>query len=163
MRMKEDPMMNGQLKPGYNLQAATSKKFFLAYQLFSNPTDTRTLIPFLQTHSNLVRQTQVFVADAGYGSESNYRYIEDAYPQLTTIIPYNTYIKEQSKRWWTDDQKIMNWTYVETDDYYIDPQGVQSQKIDKRIYFYKENPERLFLKNNHSGLFRDLCHSLTDI
>ena len=125
MRMKEDPMMNGQLKPGYNLQAATSEKFFLAYQLFPNPTDTRTLIPFLQTHSNLVGQTQVLVADAGYGSESNYRYIEDAYPQLTTIIPYNTYIKEQSKRWRTDDQKIMNWTYVESDDYYIDPQGVR--------------------------------------
>ena len=34
MRMKEDPMRNGQLKPGYNLQVATRNQFFLAYQLF---------------------------------------------------------------------------------------------------------------------------------
>ena len=124
MLMKEDPMKNGQLKPGYNLQVATREKFFLAYQLFPNPTDTRTLIPFLQTYSNLVKQTQVIVTDAGYGSESNYRHLEDAHPQLTAIIPYNTYIKEQSKRWQSDDQKITNWTYVESDDYYIDRQGV---------------------------------------
>lgn len=125
MRMKEDPMKNGQLKPGYNLQVATREKFFLAYQLFPNPTDTRTLIPFLQTYSNLVKQTQVIAADAGYGSESNYRYLEDAHPQLTAIIPYNTYIKEQSKRWHSDDQKITNWTYRESDDYYVDRQGVR--------------------------------------
>ncbi|MBG9979753.1 IS1182 family transposase [Facklamia sp. DSM 111018] len=125
MRMKEDSMKNGQLKPGYNLQVATREKFFLAYQLFPNPTDTRTFIPFLQTHSSLVEQTQVVAADAGYGSEANYRYLEDVHPQLTAIIPYNTYIKEQSKRWQTDDQKIMNWAYVESDDYYVDPQGVR--------------------------------------
>lgn len=46
MRMKEDPMQNGQLKPGYNLQVATRNQFFLAYDLYPNPTDTRTFIPF---------------------------------------------------------------------------------------------------------------------
>ena len=50
MRMKEAPMRNGQLKPGYNLKVATRNQFFLAYSLFPNPTDTRTLIPFMQTH-----------------------------------------------------------------------------------------------------------------
>ena len=125
MRMKEDPMKNGQLKPGYNLQVATREKFFLAYQLFPNPTDSRTLIPFLQTHPMLVEQTQVLAADAGYGSQSNYQYFEDTYPELTAIIPYNTYIKEQSKKWQTDDRKVMNWTYVESKDYYLDPQGVR--------------------------------------
>ncbi|HGL5478102.1 TPA: IS1182-like element ISSau3 family transposase, partial [Staphylococcus aureus] len=47
MRMKEDHMKNGQLKPGYNLQIATNSQFVLSYDLFQNPTDTRTLIPFL--------------------------------------------------------------------------------------------------------------------
>lgn len=40
-------MKNGQLKPGYNLQIATNSQFVLFYDLFQNPTDTRTLIPFL--------------------------------------------------------------------------------------------------------------------
>ncbi|NKN19172.1 hypothetical protein GGC14_12115, partial [Staphylococcus aureus] len=34
MRMKEDHMKNGQLKPGYNLQIATNSQFVLSYDLF---------------------------------------------------------------------------------------------------------------------------------
>lgn len=40
MRMKEDPMMNGQLKTRYNLQVATNGQFVLNHGIFSNPTDT---------------------------------------------------------------------------------------------------------------------------
>lgn len=40
MRVKEDPMQNGQLKPAYNFQIATSSQFITGYQLFQNPTDT---------------------------------------------------------------------------------------------------------------------------
>ena len=46
MRMKEDHMKNGQLKPGYNLQIATNSQFVLSYNVYQNPTDTRTMIPF---------------------------------------------------------------------------------------------------------------------
>ena len=49
MRMKDDYMRNGQLKPGYNLQIATEKQYVLAYDLFPNPTDTKTLNPFLDS------------------------------------------------------------------------------------------------------------------
>ncbi|MBM6544530.1 transposase, partial [Staphylococcus aureus] len=52
MRMKEDYMKNGQLKPGYNLQIATNSQFVISYNLFQNPTDTRTLIPFLTMIQN---------------------------------------------------------------------------------------------------------------
>ena len=125
MRMKDDPMRNGQLKPGYNLQVATCNQFFLAYDLFPNPTDTRTLIPFIQSHRQLIQDSTFLVADAGYGSEPNYRFLEDECPHLTALIPYNTYLKEQSKAWKSDERKVMNWTYVEEDDYYIDPHGVR--------------------------------------
>uniref|UniRef100_A0AAE6F2C8 Transposase n=1 Tax=Staphylococcus aureus TaxID=1280 RepID=A0AAE6F2C8_STAAU len=43
MRMKEDHMKNGQLKPGYNLQIATNSQFVLSYDLFQNPTDVSVL------------------------------------------------------------------------------------------------------------------------
>ncbi|MGO4939574.1 hypothetical protein ACTQ45_06065 [Fundicoccus sp. Sow4_D5] len=43
MRMKDDHLMNGQLKPGYNLQLATSNQYALAYSILPNLTDTRTL------------------------------------------------------------------------------------------------------------------------
>lgn len=39
MRMKEDHMMNGQLKPGYNVQQSTENQFIIHYEVFPNPTD----------------------------------------------------------------------------------------------------------------------------
>src|SRR5699024_7287767 len=73
MRMKENHMKNGQLKPGYHLQIATNSQFVLSYEVYQNPTDTRTMIPFL----TLIKGTyghlpEYIVADAGYGSEPNY-------------------------------------------------------------------------------------------
>ena len=47
MRMKEDHMRNGQLKPAYHIQIATEKQFFTHYDYFPNPTDTLTYIPFM--------------------------------------------------------------------------------------------------------------------
>jgi transposase len=125
MRVKEDPMLNGQLKPGYNLQIATNNQFVLDYQLFWNPTDTRTLIPFLQTLEAHDALDHYIVADAGYGSESNYRYIADQLTNQTPLIPYGTMLKENSRKWRSDDRKVMNWDYYDKDDYYINPQGVR--------------------------------------
>lgn len=42
MRMKEDPMKNGQLKAGYNVQIGTNNQYILAYTIHPNPTDTLT-------------------------------------------------------------------------------------------------------------------------
>lgn len=40
-------MLNGQLKPGYNIQVGTENNFVIGYDVFPNPTDTRTFIPLL--------------------------------------------------------------------------------------------------------------------
>src|SRR5699024_9626993 len=68
MCMKEDPMKNRELKPGYNLQVASSNQYVIDFDLFPNPNDTRTLIPFLESMQTL-DLFQYIVADAGYGSE----------------------------------------------------------------------------------------------
>ena len=44
MYMKEDHMKNGQLKPGYNIQAATTNQYVVDFALYPNPTDFKTLI-----------------------------------------------------------------------------------------------------------------------
>ena len=46
MRMKEDHMKNGQLKPAYNIQISTENQFITNFAPYQNPTDTRTLISF---------------------------------------------------------------------------------------------------------------------
>jgi transposase len=72
MRMKEDHMMNGQLKPGYNVQLAVESEYIVGIGLFSNPTDVTTLPTFLE---RIQQQTHIkieqIIADAGYESEEN--------------------------------------------------------------------------------------------
>lgn len=77
MRMKEDHMKNGQLKPGYNAQLSTSNQFVVNYTLHPNPTDTKTLIAHLKQYKKLYGLLpDVQVTDAGYGSYENYQYLE---------------------------------------------------------------------------------------
>ena len=42
MRMKEDHRLNGQLKPGYNIQVGTENNFVIGYDVFPNPTEVKT-------------------------------------------------------------------------------------------------------------------------
>ncbi len=78
MRMKEDAMKNGQTKPGYNLQTGTENQFLIDFRLFPNPTDTLTLIPFFHSFEQRYnRLPGIGVADSGYGSEENYRFMQD--------------------------------------------------------------------------------------
>lgn len=49
MRMKEDHMKNGQLKPAYNIQFGVDSEYIVLVSSGHQPTDTITLIPFLKS------------------------------------------------------------------------------------------------------------------
>lgn len=87
--MKEDHMKNGQLKPGYNIQAATTNQYIVDFALFPNPTDFRTFEPFLDQMKSrgILDKFQNIVADAGYGSEYNYSILEENYSDKNYQIP----------------------------------------------------------------------------
>jgi len=115
MRMKEDHMRNGQLKPGYNVQIGTENQFVLVYSVHQRPTDTRCLIPHLErVKENLGKLPGTVIADAGYGGEENYAYLEEE--QIRALVKYGTYHKEKSSAWKKDIGKIDNWSYNEEDD-----------------------------------------------
>jgi transposase len=96
MRMKEDHMKNGQLKPGYNVQISTNNQFIVNYSIHQNPTDTKTLIPHNEQHKQLYGNApEVQVADAGYGSEQNYQYLDEQGTEA--YIKHNYFDKEQKK------------------------------------------------------------------
>jgi transposase len=77
MRMKEDHMRNGQLKPGYNVQISTNNQFIASYSIHQDTTDTRTLVPHIRQHvKNFKIKPANITADAGYGSEQNYEWLE---------------------------------------------------------------------------------------
>jgi transposase len=122
MRMKEDHMRNGQLKPGYNVQIGTENGFVVGYDLFPNPTDTKTLKPHLKRQARrLGKKPKVVIGDAGYGSEENYTYLENR--RSVAVIKYNMYRKEQSRKWKKDIFKTDNWEYNRKEKYYVCPNG----------------------------------------
>ncbi|NLN26355.1 MAG: IS1182 family transposase [Bacteroidetes bacterium] len=121
MRMKDDYMKNGQLKPGYNVQIATEGQYTLAYGVFSNPTDTKTLRPFLnQIEEEFFSLPKHIVADAGYGSEQNYDEILTKHKRIP-LITYNQYLNEQKRKYKNDPFKPSNWKYDEESDTYTCP------------------------------------------
>lgn len=143
MHMKEDHMKNGQLKPGYNIQAATTKQYVVDFALYPNPTDFKTLEPFLKQMTTLDKFAKI-VADAGYGSEYNYSLLEDKYANKKYYIPYTMYEKEQTRKYKNDPTKLANWFYDEKDDYYLDQNGVK--------FIFKYYSQR---KDRASGQVRD--------
>ncbi|MEJ8777170.1 IS1182 family transposase [Pseudogracilibacillus sp. ICA-222130] len=118
MRMKDDYMRNGQLKAGYNLQVATEGQYALAYDIYPNPTDTRTLIPFLDTIEEKYFTLPTYVvADTGYGSEQNYDDIINNRHRVP-LITYGQYRKEKKKKYKEDPFNPANWSYDKTNDRY---------------------------------------------
>ena len=118
MRMKEDYMRNGQLKPGYNLQIATENQFVLHYDIFSNPTDTKTLLPLLETYPH---DLKTVVADAGYGSEENLLRLDEK--EVNHLIKYAMFDKEQKKGYGQSARNLANWHYDDKEDSYTHPNG----------------------------------------
>lgn len=118
MRMKEDAMKNGQLKPGYNLQHGVDSEYVVWLTLGYQPTDTTTLIPFLKSMEELLKfKYKKIVADAGYESEENYIYIQQN-DQLSFIKPAN-YEISKTRKYKNDISRIENMEYNETEDYYV--------------------------------------------
>ncbi|MDF2683601.1 MAG: transposase [Brevibacillus sp.] len=122
MRMKEDHMRNGQLKPGYNVQIGTENQFIVGYSLHQRPTDTRCLKPHLEkVKAVLGKKPSTVIADAGYGGEENYAYLEEE--QIKAVVKYSTYHIEKSKKWKADIRKADNWSYEEASDTWQCPGG----------------------------------------
>ena len=122
MRMKEDYMRNGQLKPGYNVQIGVENEYIIGVSLFPNPTDVNTMIPFLE---RIKRQTgriiKNVIADAGYESEEGYRYLEEN-KQTSYIKPQN-YEIGKTRKYQKDQFRVEHLTYDTDKDKYICPDG----------------------------------------
>lgn len=118
MRMKEDHMRNGQLKPGYNVQIGTENQFITGFSIHQRPGDTSCMKPHLdhlkEQHGRLPSS---ITADAGYGSEENYEYLEKEKTEY--YVKYNTFHKEKTSKRKKDVTRVQNWYYVKERDEYI--------------------------------------------
>lgn len=132
MRMKEDAMLNGQLKPAYNVQHGVDAEYITWVDISSHPTDTLTLIPFLKDmEEHLPFRYADITADAGYESEENYVFIEEN-GQTAYIKPQNYEISKK-RTYKTDISRRENMEYHGETDCYICKNGKSlTARYDKR-------------------------------
>lgn len=118
MRMKEDHMKNGQLKPAYNIQFGVDAEYIVWVSAGPQPTDTTTLIPFLKAFEEHTQfKYPKVIADAGYESEENYMFLENN--KQLSFIKTSNYEKSKTRKYRNDIGRMENMTYYEDDDYYI--------------------------------------------
>lgn len=128
MRMKEDHMKNGQLKPAYNPQISTENQFITHATIHQTPGDITTLKSHLDSFEKAYnKQSKEIVADAGYGSEENYEMLEkkgvDAY------VKYNYFHMEQKKKTKNNPFLPQNLFYNAGQDFYVCPMGQRMENV----------------------------------
>lgn len=161
MRMKEDHMRNGQLKPGYNVQVGTENRFIVGFSVHQKPTDTTTMIPHME---KLARTLEILpenvVADAGYGSEENYEYLDEV--GIGKYVKYNWFDREQKKSFHKDKFNIGNLPYDKETDSYTCPAGRKIEFVQEKAYRTEtgyESRERVYECENCGGCrHRKRCH-----
>ena len=127
MRMKEDHMLNGQLKPAYNLQISTNNQYIVNYSLHQTTADTTTLKEHTEIYKQQYKQTpKTITADAGYGSEQNYAYLNDN--EIENYVKYNYFDKDQRKQTARKHPFKPDALYYNSEkDYYVCPGGQPMQ------------------------------------
>ena len=161
MRMKEDAMNNGQTKPGYNLQISAENQFITDFALFPNPNDTLTLIPFFNSFLDRYGHLpSVAVADSGYGSEENYRFMDEA--GMEAYVKYNRFHLEQRPRYKPDPFHHDNFHYNADEDYYVCPMGQHMTRIgtshSQTASGYRSEIARYRAQNCNGCPLRCLCY-----
>ncbi len=127
MRMKDDHMQNGQLKPGYNFQISTKKQVIANYTLAQTTADTTTFIDRLEEHiASFNEKPNTLTIDAGYGSEENYTTLESH--GIETFVEYNYFHKELLDKKRGKFHPYNLYYNVQTDTYYC-PMGQPMKNI----------------------------------
>ena len=104
------------LKPGYNVNVATSEEFIVGNYISADRNDVHTLIPFTKYLKRYDKIKQI-CADSGYESEENYCYFEELKDIALFVKPSN-HEQRKTKKYRTDISRRENMAYnAETDTY----------------------------------------------
>jgi len=161
MRMKDDHMKNGQLKPAYNVQIGTENQFFTHFDFFPNPTDFLTFIPFNNGfEERYEKMPEKEVADSGYGSEENYEFMQNN--NIEAFVKYPLFHAEQKKAFKNNAFIAGNLFYNKEKDYFVCPMGQHMEKVGtstrKSDSGYKSNTALYEAKKCAGCPLKCLCH-----
>ena len=130
MRMKEDHMLNGQLKPAYNVQIAVENYFIVHGYVSNDRTDYNTLIPVLEKHQKAFGSVlEEVTADSGYCSEKNLLYLKEK--GIESYIKLQDHEKRKTRAYAEDISKYYNMKVevFEDEQFYICHDGRELRHI----------------------------------
>ena len=130
MRMKEDHMLNGQLKPAYNVQIAVENYFIVHGYVSNDRTDYNTLIPVLEKHQKAFGSVlEEMTADSGYCSEKNLLYLKEK--GIESYIKLQDHEKRKTRAYAEDISKYYNMKVevFEDEQFYICHDGRELRHI----------------------------------
>jgi hypothetical protein len=162
MRLKDDHMKNGQLKPAYNLQIGTESQFITHFDFFSNPTDFLTFIPFNKGFEERYgKMPKKQVGDSGYGSEENYEFMQEN--DIESFVKYPLFHAEQKRKNKNNPFLPQNLFYNHEKDFFVCPMGQRMEKIGnstrKSDSEFVSKTSIYQAKNCNNCSFRGMCHS----
>ena len=118
MRMKDDHMRNGQLKPAYNIQAMVDGNYIVGCYSSSDRTDYNTMGPALEKlNASYTWKYSGYCADSGYDSLQNHTLLEQM-GIVDYIKPQNYEISKKGKVK-NDISRWENMEYNANGDYYV--------------------------------------------
>lgn len=161
MRLKDDHMQNGQLKPAYNTQISTEDQFITHYSIHQTAGDTTTLEAHLNGFEQQYgKQSKEVIADAGYGSEENYEMMEQK--QIEAFVKYNYFHKEQKRTQKQNPFLVQNLYYNEEKNFYVCPMGQKLEHVGKgkrkSINGYTSQVDYYEAKRCQGCPLRAMCH-----
>ena len=134
MRMKEDHMLNGQLKAAYNVQVAVENYFIIHGYVSNDRTDYNTLIPVLEKHRGAFGEVlEEVTADSGYCSEKNLLYLKEN--NIASYIKLQDHEQRKTRAYKEEIGKYYNMKYevFEDEHYYICHDGRELRHIRTEI------------------------------
>lgn len=137
MRMKED---RGEEKPwpkpAYNVQIGTERQFVVGFSVHQRAGDTACLIPHLeQLQQNTGKRfPKAVIADAAYGSEENYAYLEAH--GAGNYLKYNTFYQDTHHY---RDARVLRAHQFRAENFHYDPHSdTFTCPADKPLHFQYE-------------------------
>lgn len=131
MRMKEDAMRNGQLKPAYNIQNLTASGYVVCSGISQDRTDYATCEP---TVEKFCRDIGVvpdnYVADSGYDNVTNFNYLKGK--GIKPYIKPQTWEMSKKRSFRNDIGRYQNMDYDKQDDVFICKNGKRLRKTKER-------------------------------
>ena len=109
-------MKNEEFLPAYNVLASSENQFITAITTHQNPNDGAC---FKEHFESFVFTPESITADSIFGTEQNYQLLEGA--EIKSYLKYQTFHKEDSKKFKEDPFRKDNFQYDQASDSYICP------------------------------------------